>query len=584
MAASNTKTPVILAMEPDHATQKVLARAFNSSGAFLLRYAGDPKKTGDALRLFRPELLLVHSELGSPAMEDVFRALFSEPELASLPVVVLCREDVGRELLRHFRSGIVHQLVEPFQPDLHVPEMAEMLRSLPARAGVVRGRGEPGEIAALVAHVQRTRRSGALALDPSRPEEGSALFIKGGLHSAQRGLVTGDAALEALIAAPPSRWAFRELSGQPGEGAGVVIEVGARAEGEAGVDLEVEAAVARKRPSGEVRRLGAPPVEEEAPAWGPIKVLLVDDDPELCRMFSLTLKRRGFEVTTAPDGVEGYDQASRGAYDVVVADLAMPRMDGWGLLRQIRDDYRTRELPVAFLSCHDDYRDSLRALDAGAQAYLSKSVKHDVLAQQIRTLLAPRQQVLAEMARKGRVTVQLDPVGPQWLVRELGRRRATGRLEVKDDWATYRLDLRDGEVVSARAEAGQYPVEGERAFIALLGSRSAAGTFDFGPPAGAAGQLGALEALLDRAVQALNEKDRRAREALLVRARKIQVDRALYDLYTQVGPAQWLPTAKLICEDRLPPAEVIARDDTSPLDVEETLKDLVRRGVVTLEV
>jgi hypothetical protein len=92
-----------------------------------------------------------------------------------------------------------------------------------------------------------------------------------------------------------------------------------------------------------------------------------------------------------------------------------------------------------------------------------------------------------------------------------------------------------------------------------------------------------MDALIDRAVVTLNEKDRRAREGLLVKARTLVVDQALYSLYAQVGPRQWLETARLICEDHLSPAEVIARSNASPIDVEETLKDLIRRGVVTLE-
>src|SRR5439155_12010585 len=145
--------------------------------------------------------------------------------------------------------------------------------------------------------------------------------------------------------------------------------------------------------------------------------------------------------------------------------------------------------------------------------------------------------------------------------------------------------FRGGHVVGAIAQAGQHRAGGEPALIAFLASRSANGSVVFGDPGATPGAapLGTMEALIDRAVLTLNERERRVREALLVKARRIQVDQPLYQLYTQVGPRQWLQTAKLICEDGLPPAEVIARGDASPIDVEETLKDLLRRGVVTLE-
>ena len=119
-------------------------------------------------------------------------------------------------------------------------------------------------------------------------------------------------------------------------------------------------------------------------------ILLVDDDEELCRMFASLFRRRGFAVTTAPDGMAGYEAALAGGFALLIADLNMPRMDGWGLLRLIRDDYRTRELPVAMLSCQDDYRESLKALDAGAQAYFPKTLRLDALVTHVQSLLQPR--------------------------------------------------------------------------------------------------------------------------------------------------------------------------------------------------
>ncbi len=310
------------------------------------------------------------------------------------------------------------------------------------------------------------------------------------------------------------------------------------------------------------------------------RLLLVDDDPDLRKMFSLLLERRGFEVTTAVDGVEGGEKARDGQYAVVVADLSMPRLDGWGLLRQLRDDYRTRELPIAFLSCHDDYREQLRAFDSGAQAYLSKSVRHDALVQQIHALLGPREKVARDLA-EGRTLgpLKLDELGAQWLLEALEGAGKTGLLVAKDGWASYSLFLERGEPVHAVAEAGVHTAEGERAFNAFLASRRAEATFREGEPAPSRSLSGGRAALVARAVALLNENDRRAKESVMVGAKQIQVNDALYALYLQVAGANATEAARLLCEKKLPPGAVIAQMDASPLEVEELIRDLVRRGV-----
>lgn len=595
MSSPNVKPPAVLAIDPDPSTQKLLPQAFNRGGAFGMRYISDARKTAGALRQLRPELVLVHADLQSPTMAEVFRAIAQDPMFASTPLVLLAKETADQGWAWQFRSGVVHLLAEPFHAERHVAEVQELMRALPTRTGTVHGRGRAGELGSLIAHIKRAQRSGALNVDAARPQEGTAIFVRGALLSASYQGQTGDDALWAMVGASPETWSFSELAGQAGDGAGIIIEVSGD-EPLVGMDVDVERAITPAPPApaappasepepDELGALLAPKPTPEPESNAPLSVLLVDDDPELCRMFSIILQRRGMRVTTAADGVEGFERAQSMPFDVLVADLSMPRMDGWGLLRQVRDDYRTRELPVAFLSCHDDYRESLRALDAGAQAYLSKSVKHDVLATQIRGLLHLRNHVRADIRVQKRLLLSVDAVGAQWLVRELARQAATGGLDAKDDWARYQVAFRDGEVVGASAEAGPHHASGEPAFIAFLGSRSANGSVVFGDPgvpAGAAA-LGTMHYLIDRAVMTLNEKERKAREALLLKARRIVVDGPLYALYTQVGPRQWLQTAKLICEDGLPPAEVIARSEASPMDVEETLKDLLRRGVVSLE-
>jgi DNA-binding MarR family transcriptional regulator len=73
------------------------------------------------------------------------------------------------------------------------------------------------------------------------------------------------------------------------------------------------------------------------------------------------------------------------------------------------------------------------------------------------------------------------------------------------------------------------------------------------------------------------------RESLMVQATQIEVHPELYAVYRQVGPKQWLECARLICEDQVSPREIIARLEMSPIDIEEAMRDLIRRGVVTLK-
>jgi hypothetical protein len=88
--------------------------------------------------------------------------------------------------------------------------------------------------------------------------------------------------------------------------------------------------------------------------------------------------------------------------------------------------------------------------------------------------------------------------------------------------------------------------------------------------------------LLVRATQLLNDNAQRLRDGLMVNPLEIHVNPELYEVYVRNGPQQWLPAARLLCEQGLPPREVLAQLDESPLELEEVLRDLIRRGVVSL--
>ncbi len=321
---------------------------------------------------------------------------------------------------------------------------------------------------------------------------------------------------------------------------------------------------------------------EESPSES-AKVLRVDDDPALIRLFSLVLQKSGFEVLTAPDGELGLQLTLEHRPDAIVADLNMPRLDGWGLLRALRADHRVGEIPVIFLSCHDDYRESLRALNAGAQDYIAKGGRLDALVNRVRTLLAPRDGFRAAVALKQRTTAKVQDLGIQWALRTVADQRATGTVLVTDSFWKIRVDFAAGTPTAAFAEISNHQVEGDAALPPLVVMRSGDVLFEPAAPPSGQNLKGELRQLLEAAAQRNNANEAAALDKLLTSADKIEVDESLFQIYEQLGPPSSREIARLVRQG-MTPREVIATSDRSPMDIEETMRDLVRRRVVRLSV
>jgi len=82
-------------------------------------------------------------------------------------------------------------------------------------------------------------------------------------------------------------------------------------------------------------------------------------------------------VDVAVDGLDGWNAVRGGRYQLVITDVDMPRMDGIALVRSIKDDSQLRGTPVVIVSYKEREEDRMRGLDAGADAYLTKSSFHD---------------------------------------------------------------------------------------------------------------------------------------------------------------------------------------------------------------
>lgn len=114
------------------------------------------------------------------------------------------------------------------------------------------------------------------------------------------------------------------------------------------------------------------------------RVLVVDDDAELCQLVTRFLTREGFEIGWAPNGAVGVERALAGDYALIMLDVMMPGTDGFDVLRRIREQSRT---PVLMLTARGDTHDRVRGLEMGADDYLPKPFEPAELVARIRAIL-----------------------------------------------------------------------------------------------------------------------------------------------------------------------------------------------------
>ena len=140
-----------------------------------------------------------------------------------------------------------------------------------------------------------------------------------------------------------------------------------------------------------------PAPAEAAPS--PARLLLVDDEPGLRNATQAYLEEESFRVETARDGEEGWEKAQQLLPDLVITDVMMPRLDGYGLLARLRADERLAGTPVVFLTAKGMTADRIAGFMAGVDDYIPKPFDPDELVARVRSVLARQQRLLAEAAR-----------------------------------------------------------------------------------------------------------------------------------------------------------------------------------------
>ena len=119
-------------------------------------------------------------------------------------------------------------------------------------------------------------------------------------------------------------------------------------------------------------------------------ILIVDDVPMNLKLASAILKREGYQIQTAEDGLQALDILRSSPPDLILSDIQMPRMDGLEMARVIRQDSRWSDIPLFALTAFASQVNQEQALEAGFDAYMTKPVDMHALRIRVREYLDRR--------------------------------------------------------------------------------------------------------------------------------------------------------------------------------------------------
>lgn len=311
--------------------------------------------------------------------------------LESFKIASALRGVVAQRLMRTLCSTCKEIWVEPIPRKLQhwIPEGSPLYRATGcpecAMTGY-RGRFSIAEILRITPAIERLVGAGATAdkiADAARDEGMRTLWDSGLAH-----VLRGDSTIDELL---------RVVDVPQADDSAVKGRQKKRESGrsKAGVDSG-ETATAVETPPRRTPDRGhsldgsfelLEPVDGAAAGTIEAKVLLVDDEDQLRRVMRDLLEREGYVVTEARDGVEALDQIDRHAPDIIVLDLNLPGLDGYGVLSHLRSRPATVDIPVVVLTAQGDEDNEVRVFEMGADDFLSKPFRARALSARLQAVL-----------------------------------------------------------------------------------------------------------------------------------------------------------------------------------------------------
>lgn len=169
-----------------------------------------------------------------------------------------------------------------------------------------------------------------------------------------------------------------------------------------------------------------------------MRVLVIEDEPDLLLSLARALREEEYAVDTAEDGEDGIYKAGAWDYDAILLDVMLPKMDGWQVLKRLRE---TKQTPVLMLTARDAVRDRVRGLDTGADDYLTKPFDLDELLARLRVLIR-------RGAGKAKSDIEIGPVAIDTAARKVSLKGREVQLTAREYSLVEFMALHRGEVVT----------------------------------------------------------------------------------------------------------------------------------------
>jgi DNA-binding response OmpR family regulator len=236
------------------------------------------------------------------------------------------------------------------------------------------------------------------------------------------------------------------------------------------------------------------------------KLLLVDADPRSVRVLEVSLKKAGYSVTTAGDGLDALAKIESLTPDLVLTDTRLPKLDGYTLVRKLKERVEWSGIPIVFLTSQKSIEDKIRGLELGVEDYLTKPIFVRELIARVNLLLAKRTQeniAASKPANAGRThfSGSTQDMAVVDLLQTFEVSRKSGVVHLRGNAHEAHIYFKDGKVVDAELGA----LRGEEAIYRALIWNEAAFEVEFKPVAGEDVIGGSTQAILMEGMRRVDE-------------------------------------------------------------------------------